>query len=136
VFQEEDDVELPVPFPPLNTQRSGASPDDIAACVDLVTKAQRPVLFIGHGVTLSEASRELTEFAKRLQIPVISSPNGMGALDMRDPLSLGFIGRNGAYPANEAGRRADLVIAIGRGSTTARRRRGCPAIRGISRRPS
>ena len=32
---------------------------------------------------------------------------------MTDPLSLGFIGRNGAYPANEAGRRADLVIAIG-----------------------
>ena len=37
----------------------------------------------------------------------------MGCLDMTDPLSLGFIGRNGAYPANEAGRRADLVIAIG-----------------------
>jgi acetolactate synthase-1/2/3 large subunit len=37
----------------------------------------------------------------------------MGCLDMADPLSLGFIGRNGAYPANEAGRRADLVIAIG-----------------------
>ncbi len=37
----------------------------------------------------------------------------MGAFDMTDPLSLGFIGRNGAYPANEAGRRADLVIAIG-----------------------
>jgi acetolactate synthase-1/2/3 large subunit len=44
---------------------------------------------------------------------VISSPNGMGCLDMRDPLSLGFIGRNGAYPANQAGRHADLVIAVG-----------------------
>ncbi len=32
---------------------------------------------------------------------------------MRDPLSLGFIGRNGAYPANQAGRHADLVLAIG-----------------------
>src|SRR5712692_7962797 len=37
----------------------------------------------------------------------------MGCLDMEDALSLGFIGRNGAYPANEAGRRADLVLAIG-----------------------
>src|SRR5262249_38490020 len=44
---------------------------------------------------------------------VISSPNGMGCFDMTRPLSLGFIGRNGAFPANEAGRRADLVIAIG-----------------------
>ena len=37
----------------------------------------------------------------------------MGSLDMADALSLGFIGRNGAYPANQAGRHADLVIAIG-----------------------
>ena len=113
VFQEDDDVEMPPTFPPLNARRSGASPDEISACVDLILKATRPVIFIGHGVTLSEASRELTEFAHRLQIPVISSPNGMGCLDMSDPLSLGFIGRNGAYPANEAGRHADLVIAIG-----------------------
>ena len=32
---------------------------------------------------------------------------------MRDPMSLGFIGRNGAYPANQAGRHTDLIIAIG-----------------------
>src|SRR6476661_7691491 len=113
VFQEEDDVEMPRPAPALNAQRSGASPDEIAACVDLILKAKRPVIFVGHGVTLSEASREFTEFVHRLQIPVVSSPNGMGTLDMTDRLSLGFIGRNGAYPANEAGRRADLVIAIG-----------------------
>src|SRR5215831_9028979 len=113
VFQEEDDVELPPPAPPLNTQRSGASPEEINAALDMILRAERPVIFIGHGVTLSEASRELTEFAKKLAIPVISSPNGMGCIDMTDPLSLGFIGRNGAFPANEAGRRADLVLAIG-----------------------
>jgi acetolactate synthase-1/2/3 large subunit len=79
----------------------------------MVLQATRPVIFIGHGVTLSEAGKELTEFAHALQIPVISSPNGMGCLDMADPLSLGFIGRNGAYPANQAGRHTDLVLAIG-----------------------
>src|SRR5471032_2763258 len=72
VFQEEDDVEVPKPAPPLNTQRSGASPDEISACVDMMLNAKRPVIFIGHGVTLSEASAELTAFAHRLQIPVIS----------------------------------------------------------------
>ena len=96
-----------------NLRRSGASPEDIQKTLDLVLQAKRPVIFIGHGVTLSEASKELTEFAHALQIPVISSPNGMGCLDMTDPLSLGFIGRNGAYPANQAGRHTDLVLAIG-----------------------
>jgi len=113
VFQEEDEVELPPPAPPFGAHRSGASPEQISSALDMIVAARRPVLFIGHGVTLSEAGRELTEFAHRLGIPVISSPNGMGAFDMSDPLSLGFIGRNGAYPANEAGRRADLVIALG-----------------------
>src|SRR5947207_6593337 len=113
VFQEEDEVDVPPPTPALNAQRSGASPEEVSRALDMILAAERPVIFIGHGVTLSEASRELTELAKRLGIPVISSPNGMGCLDMIDPLSLGFIGRNGAYPANEAGRRADLVLAIG-----------------------
>jgi acetolactate synthase I/II/III large subunit len=113
VFQEEDEVDLPPPAPPLNAQRSGASPEELSRALDMILDAERPVIFIGHGVTLSEASRELTEFAKKFSIPVISSPNGMGCIDMTDPLSLGFIGRNGAFAANEAGRRADLVLAIG-----------------------
>ena len=113
VMQEEDDVEMPPAAPPHAAQRSGAAPEEVTQAVAMIAGAQRPVLFIGHGVTLSQASKELTELARRLRIPVISSPNGMGCLDMDDPLSLGFIGRNGAFPANEAGRRADLVIAVG-----------------------
>src|SRR5262249_49635820 len=112
VFQEEDDVEVPPPSPPFGTQRNGASPDDIAAVLDAILAAKRPVFFVGHGVTLSEASAELTTFARKLGIPVISSPNGFGCIDITDPLSLGFIGRNGAYPANQARRRAVVVIAI------------------------
>lgn len=113
IFQEEDDVEVPPPAPRLNTQRSGASPEEISAIVDLIAKAKRPAFFVGHGVTISEASTELTEAARKLGIPVISSPNGFGCIDMNDPLSLGFIGRNGAYAANQAGRHADLVVAVG-----------------------
>jgi len=113
VFQEEDDVEVPPAAPPFGAQRSGASPEQVAAALEMILQSKRPVFFIGHGVTLSEASAELTEAAHKLGVPVIASPNGFGCLDMTDPLSLGFIGRNGAYPANEAGRRADLVIAVG-----------------------
>ena len=113
LFQEEADVDLETVWAEVNLRRSGASPADVDTAVAMIAAAKRPVLFIGHGVTLSEAGPQLTELAHRLRLPVISSPNGMGCLDMDDPLSLGFIGRNGAYPANQAGRYADLVIAIG-----------------------
>ena len=113
LFQEEAEVALETTWAGVNVRRSGASPADIATAAAMISAAKRPVFFIGHGVTLSEAGPQLTDLVHRLRIPVISSPNGMGCLNMDDPLSLGFIGRNGAYPANQAGRYADLVIAIG-----------------------
>ncbi|HWK43505.1 MAG TPA: thiamine pyrophosphate-binding protein [Stellaceae bacterium] len=114
LFQEEADVALEPGEPHrLNQRRSSADAADVATAVDLLLAAERPVVFIGHGVALSEASAELTALAHRLSLPVISSPNGMGCIDMDDPLSLGFIGRNGAYPANQAGRFCDMVLAVG-----------------------
>lgn len=113
LFQEEAEVESQPAWNGFNSRRSGASEEDVKKAVDWIMAAKRPVIFIGHGVTLSEAEEELTALAKRLSIPVISSPNGMGCIDMTDPLSLGFIGRNGAFPSNQAGRHADLVLAIG-----------------------
>lgn len=113
LFQEEAAVELEAPWDGFGNSRSGASPDDVKKVLDLLAASKRPVIFMGHGMTLSEAGKELTEFVHKHGVPVISSPNGMGCLDMRDKLSLGFIGRNGAYPANQAGRHCDLVIAIG-----------------------
>ncbi len=113
LFQESDEVALEPPWAGFNTRRSGASPEDVRTATDMLLTAARPVLFIGHGVTLSEAGAELTALAHQIGVPVVSSPNGMGCIPMTDPLSLGFIGRNGTYPANQAGRHADLVLAIG-----------------------
>ena len=113
VYQEEADVELPPPSHVHGAHRPGASDADVQAVLALLAAARCPVIFIGHGATLSEAGPEILQLAQRLGIPVITSPNGMGCIPGADPLALGFIGRNGAYPANEAGRRADLVITLG-----------------------
>lgn len=113
VFQEEEDVELPALSHVYGTHRPGASDADVAAAVEMLAQARRPVFFIGQGTTLSEAGPEITALSQRYGIPVITSPNGMGCVPADDPLTLGFIGRNGTYPANQAGRHADLVLCIG-----------------------
>ena len=113
IFQEEADVQLEPSSHSKTRKRSGADPVDIDKALTMLGAAQRPVIFIGHGVTLAEAGPELMELVERLTIPVISSPNGMGCIPMAHPLSLGFIGRNGTFPANQAGRHADLVLAVG-----------------------
>ena len=113
IFQEEADVQLEPSSHSKTRKRSGADPADIEKALTMLGAAQRPVIFIGHGVTLAEAGPELMELVERLTIPVISSPNGMGCIPMAHPLSLGFIGRNGTFPANQAGRHADLVLAVG-----------------------
>ena len=108
---------MPAATPPLNAQRSGAAPEEISAAAKLFLAAQRPVMFVGHGVTLSEASEELTELAHRLHVPVISSPNGFGCLDMTDPLSLGFIGRNGCSATIKELSSATIRLSSGRTDT-------------------
>lgn len=95
------------------SSRSGGDPEAVRQAVELLARAQRPLIYVGHGVALSEAGAELTALARRLRVPVIYSPNGFGTLDMTDPLAVGFVGRNGAFPANEAARTCDVLLALG-----------------------
>ncbi len=115
VFKEPAPVDVPEPgaWRAGISARSGGDPAVIERAVELLRDARRPLIYVGHGVTLSEAAVELTTLARRLRIPVIFSPNGFGALDMADPLALGFIGRNGVFPANEAARTCDVLLAVG-----------------------
>jgi len=115
VFKEPAEVDVPEPGAWRDgiSSRSGGDPATIQRAVELLREARRPLVYVGHGVTLSEGAAELTEFARRLRIPVIFSPNGFGTLPMTDPLALGFVGRNGVFHANEAARTCDVLLAIG-----------------------
>ncbi len=115
VFKEPADGEVPDPagWRAGISSRSGGDPERIREAVELLRRARRPLLFVGHGVALSEADAELTALARRLRVPVIFSPNGFGALDMHDELALGFVGRNGVFQANEAARTCDVLLAVG-----------------------
>jgi len=113
VYQEEAAIDLPPASPAFASVRPAASAPDLVKASEMLRQSHRPVLFIGHGTSLSEAGPEVTELSVRFGIPVITSPNGMGCVPAESMLTLGFIGRNGAYPANQAGRHADLVITLG-----------------------
>ena len=113
LFQEEADVTMQPSDQAAGFAKPGASPDDLRKVADLIASAERPAFFVSHGVTLAEAGPELTAIAELLDIPVITSPNGLGTVPMPHRLALGFIGRNGTYPANQVGRHCDLLITVG-----------------------
>ncbi len=78
-----------------------------------IMKAEKPVIYAGGGVILSDAARELRTFARRMQIPVTTTLMGMGGFPGSDPLSLGMLGMHGTYRANMAVTHCDLLIAVG-----------------------
>ncbi|MFO7859672.1 MAG: biosynthetic-type acetolactate synthase large subunit [Desulfosalsimonas sp.] len=81
--------------------------------VDLIAKAQKPVIFSGGGVSLCQGHLELTELARKLQIPVTSTLMGLGGFPGTDPLWLGMLGMHGTFRANMAVSECDLLISVG-----------------------
>jgi acetolactate synthase-1/2/3 large subunit len=81
--------------------------------IELIGKAEKPVLFSGGGVSLSKAHKELTELAVKMQIPVTSTLMGLGGFPGTHSLWLGMLGMHGTFRANMAVSDCDLLIAVG-----------------------
>jgi acetolactate synthase-1/2/3 large subunit len=88
-------------------------PGQIAKACKAFFKAQRPVLYVGGGVILADASEELTELAEKTQIPVTMTLMGLGGFPGSSPLSMGMLGMHGSYAANMMVAKSDLLIAVG-----------------------
>ncbi len=112
VFQETAEVEIPDPDP-LVKQRSPGDLHALEQALDLLLGARRPVILVGQGGLIGEATEVLLEFIKLVRIPVVTSPNGKGTLAETHELAFGAIGRNGPYAANEASSNADVILALG-----------------------
>ena len=78
-----------------------------------LSKAKKPVLLAGGGISYAEAATELNEFAERYQIPVVTSLLGQGTIATSHPLFLGMGGMHGSFAANIAMTEADFMINIG-----------------------
>ena len=84
--------------------------DEIA---DLINRAERPFIYFGGGVRISEASDELRELIKKADIPAAYTLMAAGVLGYGERNNLGLMGMHGNYSANCAANRSDVMLAIG-----------------------
>jgi acetolactate synthase-1/2/3 large subunit len=79
----------------------------------MILGARKPVLYVGGGISLSNAGEVLLKLAEMAQIPVTTTLMAMSAFPQRHPLALGMLGMHGTYYANMAVTDCDLLIAVG-----------------------
>jgi acetolactate synthase-1/2/3 large subunit len=87
--------------------------DSLERAVELIEKAERPLILAGAGVIRSGASQALVEFAEKAEIPVALTLLGIGGFPQSHPLCLGMMGMHGEAFVNSAIQRADLLLAFG-----------------------
>src|SRR6478672_10638891 len=85
----------------------------LGEAVELLLKAERPIIMAGGGVILSGAFSELQTLAELLMSPVVTTFKGKGAFPENHPLAMGPIGMHGHPEANRIILEADLIIAVG-----------------------
>ena len=115
VFQQEVDAPVTNVARRPNYPRAVGAADGVTAAAAMIAAAKSPVLFVGNGALLSDASPEVRELAELAQIPVATTLIGKGVFPETHPLAVGMTGIWGTRPANETTREADVVIAVGTG---------------------
>ncbi|MCB5195421.1 biosynthetic-type acetolactate synthase large subunit [Deefgea salmonis] len=88
-------------------------PGQIKKAAQLLSEAKRPFIYVGGGAILGNASEEVTELVRMLNVPCTNTLMGLGAYPGSDPLFVGMLGMHGTYEANMAMHYADTIIAIG-----------------------
>ena len=85
----------------------------ISAAAAAINKSEQPVLYVGGGVIIANASEELRALAQKAHLPVTTTLLGLGSFDQNRPESLDMLGMHGSAYANYAVQECDLLIAVG-----------------------
>ncbi len=96
-----------------NQERIYASYRSINAAAVAISKAKNPLILVGNGIIRSKSAETLTEFATRLNIPVVNTFMGKGSIPYTHPLSLWTVGLQQRDFVSCAFDESDLVIAVG-----------------------
>ena len=115
VFSQEIDVELFDRVLKNTRQLVKPSMDDETAekIVKQLLVAEHPLIYVGGGVMLADATTEMREFAEHLQLPVAHTLMGKGALPDDHPLILGMTGFWGTRFINDQCKAADWILGLG-----------------------
>jgi acetolactate synthase I/II/III large subunit len=108
--------QLPIPGYRQRMNRLEANKLPDAACAAFfgaLAAAKRPMIYAGGGVINGGAAHVLREFARHLQLPVVTTLMGIGAVDTTDPLSMRMLGMHGTAFANYAVDDCDFLMAVG-----------------------
>jgi acetolactate synthase-1/2/3 large subunit len=88
-------------------------PMQIRAAIELIERAERPVLYVGGGVIKANASAELLALAEAVNAPVVTTLMARGAFPDDHPLALGMPGMHGLYTATTAIQKSDVLVSVG-----------------------
>ncbi len=101
------------PYTPVKGWRSMGDPADVEKAVKALKHAEKPLLWVGHGVFSADAGDELKRFAELAQLPVLTTLKAKSVFPEDHELSIGVRGE----PAERFLKNADLVLTIGVGYT-------------------
>lgn len=87
--------------------------EDIDIALDLISKSEKPYIYLGGGAIASGAYREVKEFAEKIDAPVCDTLMGKGAFDGKHDAYTGMIGMHGTKTSNYGVSECDLLIALG-----------------------
>ncbi|MBN1764731.1 MAG: biosynthetic-type acetolactate synthase large subunit [Sedimentisphaerales bacterium] len=85
----------------------------IKRAAEAINASERPVIYAGGGVILSDASPELRAMVNKANVPITTTLLGLGCFDESDPKSLMMLGMHGTAYANYAIQECDLLVAVG-----------------------
>ena len=101
------------PMPKVESVISDQCVGNIEEVANLINQAERPFIYFGGGVRISNAGEELRSLINTADIPAAYTLMAAGVLGYGERNNLGLMGMHGCYSANCAANRADVMIAIG-----------------------
>lgn len=94
-------------------ERIPGDPERVRGAADTLRDAERPVLWLGNGTKLSDAGDAALALAEELEMPVVTTFNGIGAVPTTHPLVYGALSRMGTELSTRVLADADVVLAVG-----------------------